>query len=98
MKIRTLAGSDWLMRDHMREAKREHLTYDLRHIAFNPAQAMSDAHLSEFSERLSQELKADSSHMTLTIHQKEGTTHGHLILPEWQGDHVLSSRFSWMRV
>ncbi|MFT8542078.1 hypothetical protein [Acetobacter sp.] len=96
--IRVLAGSDWLMRDHIREAKREGLTYGLRHIAFNPAQAMSDAQLSEFAGRLCQELKADSSHMTLIIHQKEGTTHGHLILPEWQGDHVLSSRFSWMRL
>ncbi len=96
--IRVLAGSDWLMRDHMREAKREGLTYGLRHIAFNPAQAMSDAQLAEFSGRLCQELKADASHMTLIIHQKDGLTHGHLILPEWQGDHVLSSRFSWMRL
>ncbi|WP_244926404.1 hypothetical protein [Acetobacter orleanensis] len=96
--IRVLAGSDWLMRDHMREAKREGLTYGLRHIAFNPAQAMSDAQLAEFAGRLCQELKADASHMTLIIHQKEGTTHGHLILPEWQEDHVLSSRFSWIRL
>lgn len=96
--IRVLAGSDWLMRDYMREAKREGLTYGLRHIAFNPAHAMSDAQLAEFAGRLCQELKADPSHMTLIIHQKEGTTHGHLILPEWQGDHVLSSRFSWMRL
>ncbi|MFT8803547.1 MAG: hypothetical protein ABF812_16445 [Gluconobacter cerinus] len=96
--IRVLAGSDWLMRDHMREAKRERLTYGLRHIAFNPAQAMTNAQLFEFAKRLCQELKADSSHMTLIIHQKDGTTHGHLILPEWQGDHVLSSRFSWMRL
>lgn len=59
---------------------------------------MSDAQLSEFAGRLCQELKADSSHMTLIIHQKQGKTHGHLILPEWQGDHVLSSRFSWMRL
>lgn len=42
--------------------------------------------------------QADPSHMTLIIHQKEETTHGHLILPEWQGDHVLSSRFSWIRL
>ncbi|MFT8816348.1 hypothetical protein [Acetobacter fabarum] len=96
--IRVLAGSDWLMRDHMQEAKREGLTYGLRHIAFNPAQAMSDAQLAEFAGRLCQELKADSSHMTLIIHQKDGLTHGHLILPEWQGNHVLSSRFSWMRL
>ncbi|WP_244926395.1 hypothetical protein [Acetobacter orleanensis] len=96
--IRVLAGSDWLMRDHMREAKREGLTYGLRHIAFNPAQVMTDVQLSEFAGRLCQELKADSSHMTLIIHQKAGTTHGHLILPEWQQDHVLSSRFSWMRL
>ena len=96
--IRVLAGSDWLLRDHMREARREGLTYGLRHIAFNPAQAMSDAQLSEFAGRLCQELKADSSHMTLIIHQKQGKTHGHLILPEWQEDHVLDSRFSWMRL
>ncbi|MFT9027244.1 hypothetical protein [Acetobacter indonesiensis] len=96
--IRVLAGSDWLMRDHMREAKREGLTYGLRHIAFNPAKAMSDTQLAEFAGRLCQELKADPSHMTLIIHQKDGLTHGHLILPEWQGDHVLSSRFSWMRL
>ncbi|WP_244183832.1 MULTISPECIES: hypothetical protein [Acetobacter] len=96
--IRVLAGSGWLMRDHMQEAKREGLTYGLRHIAFNPAQAMSDAQLAEFAGRLCLELKADPNHMTLIIHQKEGTTHGHLILPEWQGDHVLSSRFSWMRL
>lgn len=96
--IRVLAGSDWLMRDHMREARREGLTYGLRHIAFNPAQAMSDAHLADFASRLCLELEADPNHMTLIIHQKEGTRHGHLILPEWQGDHVLSSRFSWMRL
>lgn len=96
--IRVLAGSDWLMRDHMREAKRERLTYGLRHIAFNPAQAMSDTQLSEFAGRLCQELKADCTHMTLVIHQKNGLTHGHLILPEWQEDHVLDSQFSWMRL
>ncbi|WP_227004796.1 hypothetical protein [Acetobacter senegalensis] len=96
--IRVLAGSDWLMRNHMQEAKREGLTYGLRHIAFNPAQAMSDAQLAEFAGRLCQELKADSSHMTLIIHQKDGLTHGHLILPEWQQDRVLESRFSWMRL
>ncbi|WP_255319400.1 hypothetical protein [Acetobacter indonesiensis] len=96
--IRVLAGSDWLMRDHMQEAKRERLTYGLRHIAFNPAQAMSDAQLAEFAGHLCQELKADPSHMTLIIHQKDGLTHGHLILPEWQQDRVLESRFSWMRL
>lgn len=36
--------------------------------------------------------------MTLILHQKEGKTHGYLILPEWQEDHVLSSQFSWMRL
>lgn len=46
---------------------------------------MSDAKLSDFASRLCPELKVDSSHMTL----KEGTMHGCLILPEWQGDHVL---------
>ncbi|MCP1232174.1 hypothetical protein [Acetobacter indonesiensis] len=96
--IRVIAGSNWLMREHMREARREGLTCGLRHIAFHPAQAMSDAQLAEFADRLCQELKADTSHMTLIIHQKKGTRHGHLILPEWQGDHVLSNRFSWTRL
>ncbi|WP_062271372.1 relaxase/mobilization nuclease domain-containing protein [Acetobacter cerevisiae] len=96
--IRVLTESDWLMRDHMREAKLERLKYGLRHIAFNPAQAMTDVQLSEFANRLCQELKADPSHMSLIIHQKKGTTHGHLILSEWQRYHVLSSGFSWMRL
>ncbi|WP_254907111.1 hypothetical protein [Acetobacter tropicalis] len=36
--------------------------------------------------------------MTLVIHQKDGSTHGHLLLPEWQQDHILDSRFSWIRL
>lgn len=45
--IRVLAGSDWLMRDQVREAYREGLKYGLRHITFNPALAMSDQQLAE---------------------------------------------------
>ncbi|WP_254604843.1 hypothetical protein [Acetobacter syzygii] len=96
--IRVLAGSDWLMRDAMREARREGLTYGLRHIAFNPDEAMTDDQLSGFARRLCEELHADPEHLTLVVHQKDGSTHGHLILPEWQGNHVLESRFTWMRL
>ncbi|WP_256940386.1 hypothetical protein [Acetobacter orientalis] len=96
--IRVLAGSDWLMRDHMREARREGLTYGLRHIAFNPDDALTDDQLSDFACRLCEELHADPEHLTLVVHQKDGSTHGHLILPEWQGNHVLESRFTWMRL
>ncbi|MDG6094519.1 hypothetical protein LOC54_05225 [Acetobacter sp. AN02] len=96
--IRVLAGSDWLMRDAMREARREGLTYGLRHIAFNPDATMSDDQLAGFARRLCEELHADPDHITLVIHQKEGSTHGHLILSEWQQDHVLESRFTWMRL
>ncbi|MFT8828763.1 hypothetical protein, partial [Acetobacter syzygii] len=96
--IRVLAGSDWLMRDAMREARREGLTYGLRHIAFNPDEAMTDDQLSGFARRLCEELHADPEHLTLVIHQKDGSTHGHLILPEWQGNHVLERRFTWMRL
>jgi hypothetical protein len=96
--IRVLAGSDWLMHDAMREARREGLTYGLRHIAFNPNDAMTDDQLSGFARRLCEELHADPEHLTLVVHQKDGSTHGHLILPEWQGNHVLESRFTWMRL
>lgn len=96
--IRVLAGSDWLMRDQMREAHREGLKYGLRHIAFNPDEAMTDDQLSDFAHRLCDELKADPEHLTLVIHQKDGTTHGHLILPEWQQNCILDSRFTWMRM
>ncbi|GAA09612.1 hypothetical protein ATPR_2616 [Acetobacter tropicalis NBRC 101654] len=96
--IRVLAGSDWLMRDQMREAHREGLKYGLRHIAFNPDEAMTDDQLSDFVHRLCDELKADPEHLTLVIHQKDGTTHGHLILPEWQQNCILDSRFTWMRM
>lgn len=96
--IRVLTGSDWLMRDQMREAHREGLKYGLRHIAFNPDEAMTDNQLSDFAHRLCDELKADPEHLTLVIHQKDGSTHGHLILPEWQQNCILDSRFTWMRM
>ncbi|GBR40694.1 hypothetical protein AA0475_0748 [Acetobacter peroxydans] len=93
-----MAGSDWLLHDAMREAKREKLTYGLRHIAFNPDEPMTDAQLQEFARRICHEFHGDSEHMTFVIHQKDGSTHGHLILPEWQQDHILDSRFSWIRL
>nr|WP_298794539.1 hypothetical protein [uncultured Acetobacter sp.] len=96
--IRVLSGSEWLLHDHMREAHREGLKYGLRHIAFNPEEAMTDKELAGFASRLCEELHADPEHLTLVVHQKNGSTHGHLILPEWQQDHVLESRFTWMRM
>jgi len=82
----------------MKEARREGIRYGLRHIAFNPAEFMSDAALASFAARLCDELQADRERMTLVVHQKDGCTHGHLLLPEWQDDHVLNSRFSWQRL
>ncbi|GBR64212.1 hypothetical protein ASY01nite_03130 [Acetobacter syzygii] len=96
--IRILAGSDWLMRDAMREARREGLTYGLRHIAFNPDETMTDDQLANFARRICREFHGNPEHMTLVIHQKDGSTHGHLILPEWQRNHILDSRFSWIRL
>lgn len=96
--IRIMAGSDWLLHDAMREARREKLTYGLRHIAFNPDEPMTDLQLAEFARRICHEFHADPEHMTLVIHQKDGSTHGHLLLPEWQQDHILDSRFSWIRL
>ncbi|MGD7069399.1 hypothetical protein [Acetobacter sp. AAB5] len=96
--IRIMAGSDWLVHDAMREARREKLTYGLRHIAFNPAEPMTDDQLAEFAGRICHEFHADPEHMTLIIHQKDGSTHGHLLMPEWQQDHILDSRFSWIRL
>lgn len=96
--IRIIAGSDWLLYDAMREARRENLTYGLRHIAFNPNEPMTDAQLEEFARRICHEFHADPEHMTLVIHQKDGSTHGHLLLPEWQQDHILDNRFSWIRL
>ncbi|MFT8506347.1 hypothetical protein [Acetobacter sp.] len=93
-----MAGSDWLVHDAMREARREDLTYGLRHIAFNPDEPMTDGQLAEFARRICLEFHADPEHMTLVIHQKDGSTHGHLLLPEWQEDHILDSRFSWIRL
>ena len=82
----------------MREARREGLTYGLRHIAFNPAEPMTDDQLAEFARRICHEFHGDPEHITLVIHQKYGSTHGHLLLPEWQQDHILDSRFSWIRL
>lgn len=96
--IRIMAGSDWLLHDAMREARREKLTYGLRHIAFNPDEPMTDIQLAEFARRICLEFHADPEHITLVIHQKDGSTHGHLLLPEWQQDHILDSRFSWIRL
>ncbi|WP_415492891.1 hypothetical protein [Acetobacter orientalis] len=87
-----------MLYDAMREARRENLTYGLRHIAFNPNEPMTDAQLAKFAGRICHELHADPEHMTLVIHQKDGSTHGHLLLPEWQEDHILDSRFSWIRL
>ncbi|MGD7070173.1 relaxase/mobilization nuclease domain-containing protein [Acetobacter sp. AAB5] len=96
--ILVLAGSEYWLKDWVKEAKREGLTYGLRHIAFNPEQTMTDAELSAFADRLCEELGADKASRTLILHQKDGNRHGHLILPEWQHNHVLSSRFSYMRL
>ncbi|WP_249201600.1 relaxase/mobilization nuclease domain-containing protein [Gluconobacter sphaericus] len=96
--IRVLLGSDYLLKDWMKEARREGIRYGLRHIAFNPAVSVTDEQLASFAERICAELSADPDRMTLVIHQKDGHTHGHLLLPEWQEDHVLSSRFSWQRL
>ena len=96
--IRIMTGSDWLLHDAMREARREKLTYGLRHIAFNPDEPMTDGQLAEFARRICLEFHADPEHMTLVIHQKDGSTHGHLLLPEGQEDHILDSRFSWIRL
>ncbi|MCP1273195.1 hypothetical protein NKW43_05785 [Gluconobacter albidus] len=96
--IRILSGSDYLLKDWMKEARREGIRYGLRHIAFNPAEPMTDEQLASFAERICTELSADPSRMALVIHQKDGSTHGHLLLPEWQENHVLSSHFSWQRL
>lgn len=96
--IRIRAGSEWLLHDAMQEAERENLTYGLRHIAFNPDAPMTDAQLAAFARRICHEFHADPEHMTLVIHQKDGSTHAHLILPEWQQNHILDSRFSWIRL
>lgn len=57
--IRLLEGSQYWLKDWVKEAKREGLTYGLRHIAFNPEPAMTDGELSEFANRICEELKAD---------------------------------------
>ena len=96
--IRVLLGSDYLLKDWMKEARREGICYGLRHIAFNPAESVTDEQLASFAKHICAELSADPDRMTLVIHQKDGSTHGHLLLPEWQDDHVLSNRFSWQRL
>ncbi|AHK71401.1 hypothetical protein [Gluconobacter oxydans] len=96
--IRILSGSDYLLKDWMKEARRENIRYGLRHIAFNPSEYMSDGQLTHFANQICRELGADPERLTLVIHQKDGGTHGHLLLPEWQDDHVLSSRFTWQRL
>ncbi|MFT8483716.1 MAG: hypothetical protein ABF689_12030 [Gluconobacter cerinus] len=96
--IRLIAGSDYLLKDWMKEARRENILYGLRHIAFNPSEPMSDGQLADFANQICLELGADPDRMTLVIHQKDGSTHGHLLLPEWQDDHILSSKFTWQRL
>jgi len=96
--IRLISGSDYLLKDWMKEARREGIRYGLRHIAFNPSEPMTDQQLSDFALDICRELGADPERMTFVIHQKDGKTHGHLLLPEWQDSHVLSSRFSWVRL
>ncbi|GBD57988.1 hypothetical protein [Gluconobacter wancherniae] len=96
--IRRISGSDYLLKDWMKEAKREGIRYGLRHIAFNPSETMTDQQLSDFAGDICRELEADPERMTFVIHQKDGKTHGHLLLPEWQQSHVLSSKFSWVRL
>jgi len=96
--IRLMSGSDYLLKDWMKEARRESIRYGLRHIAFNPSEPMTDQQLSDFAEDICRELDADPERTTFVIHQKDGKTHGHLLLPEWQENHVLSSQFSWVRL
>ncbi|MEN3167836.1 relaxase/mobilization nuclease domain-containing protein [Gluconobacter sp. OJB] len=96
--IRLISGSDYLLKDWMKEAKREGIRYGLRHIAFNPSEPMTDQQLSDFAEDICRELGADPERITFVIHQKDGKIHGHLLLPEWQDSHVLSSKFSWARL
>ncbi|WP_234781735.1 hypothetical protein [Gluconobacter japonicus] len=59
---------------------------------------MTDQQLFDFAEDICRELGADPERTTFVIHQKDGKTHGHLLLPEWQDSHVLSSKFSWVRL
>lgn len=96
--IRLISGSDYLLKDWMKEARREGIRYGLRHIAFNPSEAMTDQQLSDVAGDICRELGADPERTTFVIHQKDGKTHGHLLLPEWQDSHVLSSKFSWVRL
>ncbi|MBS1083973.1 hypothetical protein [Gluconobacter kondonii] len=46
--IRVILGNDYLLKDWMKEARRENIRYGLRHIAFNPAEPMTDAQLERF--------------------------------------------------
>jgi hypothetical protein len=45
---------------------------------------MTDQQLSDFAEDICRELGADPERRTFVIHQKDGKTHGHLLLSEWQ--------------
>ena len=92
--IRLIAGSDYLLKDWIKEARRENIRYGLRHIAFNPSEPMTDHQLSDFAGDICRELAADPDRMTLVLHQKDGSTHGHLLLPDWQQDPVLSRKFT----
>ncbi|GBR69065.1 hypothetical protein [Gluconobacter kanchanaburiensis] len=96
--IRLVSGGDYLLKDWMKEARREGIRYGLRHIAFNPSEPMTDQQLSAFAKDICRELGADPERTIFVIHQKCGKTHGHLLLPEWQDSHVLSSKFSWVRL
>ncbi|MFT9323744.1 MAG: hypothetical protein ABF537_06210 [Acetobacter sp.] len=96
--IRLISGSDYLLKDWIKEARREGIRYGLRHIAFNPSEPMTDQQLSDFAGDICRELGANPERTTFVIHQKDGKTHGHLLLPEWQDSHVLSSKFSWVRL
>lgn len=96
--IRLISGSDYLLKDWIKEARREGIRYGLRHIAFNPSEPMTDQQLSDFAGGICRELGANPERTTFVIHQKDGKTHGHLLLPEWQDSHVLSSKFSWVRL
>ncbi|MCX2562999.1 hypothetical protein [Acetobacter thailandicus] len=67
--IRLTSGSDYLLKDWMKEARREGIRYGLRHIAFNPSEAMTDQQLSDFAEDICRELEADPERTTFVIHQ-----------------------------
>ncbi|CEF41920.1 hypothetical protein predicted by Glimmer/Critica [Acetobacter senegalensis] len=43
---------------------------------------LPDQQLSDFAGDICEELGADPERTTFVIHQKDGKTHGHLLLPE----------------